>query len=154
MTRGITGREADPRVVYADIIDLPHPVSRKHPPMPLPDRAAQFAPFAALAGYEDMISEETRQTDEKIELGEDALSQLNQALEEISRALDRGERPRREITWFVPDVLKAGGSYTTAREEIRRLDPVARRLIFARTEGPAGSFVSVGLDQLLEIREI
>ena len=44
---------------YADIIDLPHPVSKKHPPMPLHDRAAQFAPFAALTGYEAAIDEAT-----------------------------------------------------------------------------------------------
>ena len=45
---------------YDDIIDLPHHVSTRHPQMPLADRAAQFSPFAALTGYEDIIREETR----------------------------------------------------------------------------------------------
>ena len=53
----IIGKEPDPREVYADIIDHPHWVSPKHPPMSLYNRAAQFAPFAALSGYDDMIDE-------------------------------------------------------------------------------------------------
>ena len=60
MTKGITGREPDPRVVYADIIDHPHHVSDHHPRMSPHDRAAQFAPFAALSGYEEMIAETAR----------------------------------------------------------------------------------------------
>ena len=40
---------------YDDIIDLPHHVSKVHPQMPLSARAAQFSPFAALVGYEDVI---------------------------------------------------------------------------------------------------
>ena len=51
-------KEPDPREVYADIIGLPHHVSEKRRPMSLHDRAAQFAPFAALTGYDEMISEE------------------------------------------------------------------------------------------------
>ncbi|SDB40394.1 hypothetical protein SAMN02910298_01981 [Pseudobutyrivibrio sp. YE44] len=64
MAKGITGKEKDPRIVYGDIIDLPHHQSTKHPHMSLYDRAAQFAPFAALTGYEEMISEEARRTNE------------------------------------------------------------------------------------------
>ncbi|MGN0188285.1 MAG: hypothetical protein ACI395_02095 [Candidatus Cryptobacteroides sp.] len=40
---------------YDDIINMEHHTSKRHPKMPLSDRAAQFAPFAALTGYEDMI---------------------------------------------------------------------------------------------------
>ncbi len=59
MKKGI-GEETDPRIVYADIIDLPHhePVTR--PRMPLENRAAQFSAFDALAGFSDMIAEKTR----------------------------------------------------------------------------------------------
>lgn len=46
---------------YDDIINLPHHISKHHPPMPLPQRAAQFAPFAALAGYEKAIEDTTRE---------------------------------------------------------------------------------------------
>ena len=43
---------------YADIINLPRPVSGRHPPVSNHDRAAQFAPFAALTGYDDRVKEE------------------------------------------------------------------------------------------------
>ena len=43
---------------YEDIINLPHPVSATHPRMPLKDRAAQFSPFAALTGFEDVLAEQ------------------------------------------------------------------------------------------------
>ncbi len=65
MTHGITDKEPDPRIVYADIINMPHHQSTKHPHMSLHDRAAQFSPFAALSGYEDMIDEEARLTQEQ-----------------------------------------------------------------------------------------
>ena len=45
---------------YDDIIHLPHPVSKKHPQMPMIDRAAQFSPFAALTGHTDAIKETER----------------------------------------------------------------------------------------------
>ncbi len=66
MAKGIINKEPDPRIVYADIIDLPHHQSSTHPHMSLYDRAAQFAPFAALTGYDDMITEEARKTNDSI----------------------------------------------------------------------------------------
>lgn len=54
---------------YDDIINLPHHISERHPPMPIKDRAAQFSPFAALTGYESEVKEAARLTDKKIELG-------------------------------------------------------------------------------------
>lgn len=50
---------------YDDIIDLPRPVSKKHPPMDIMDRAAQFAPFAALTGYDEAVRETARRVEEK-----------------------------------------------------------------------------------------
>ena len=55
---------------YDDIITLPHPVSARHPHMPIADRAAQFMPFKALSGYEDDISEEVRLTQRRVALAE------------------------------------------------------------------------------------
>lgn len=52
---------------YGDILNLPHHVSETHPPMPTADRAAQFAPFAALTGYKEAIEETERMAEEKIE---------------------------------------------------------------------------------------
>ena len=71
MTKGLTGKEPDPEIVYADIFRLPHHVSDHHPPMSLRDRAAQFSPFAALSGYEELVSEEARRTTDRIESGEE-----------------------------------------------------------------------------------
>ena len=65
MTKGITEKEADPRIIYADIIDLPHWRSPTRPHMSLYERAAQFASYKALSGYEDMIAEEVRLADEE-----------------------------------------------------------------------------------------
>ena len=67
MTKGITGNEPDPRIIYADIIDLPHWQSPTRPHMSLHDRAAQFAPFAALTGYHEMVSEEAKQHNDNYE---------------------------------------------------------------------------------------
>ncbi|MBR4183908.1 MAG: hypothetical protein IKQ56_08835 [Lachnospiraceae bacterium] len=65
MTKEITGSEPDPRIRYADIYDMPYTKSKKHPHMSLYDRAAQFAPFAALTGYDDMIGEAAKLVNEK-----------------------------------------------------------------------------------------
>ena len=59
---------------YDDIINLPHPVSKNHPQMPLRDRAAQFAPFAALTGHDAAIKETARLTDERLELSEEVIA--------------------------------------------------------------------------------
>ena len=65
---------------YEDIINLPHPVSKNHPQMPLRDRAAQFAPFAALTGHDAAIKETARLTDERLELSEEVIAQLNEKI--------------------------------------------------------------------------
>ena len=57
------------RAEYADIIDLPHPVSKRHIPMSMEKRAAQFAPFAALTGFENAISNTVDQTMEQMDMG-------------------------------------------------------------------------------------
>ncbi len=151
MTKGITGKEPDPREVYRDIIDRPRPQSWKHPPMSLYDRAAQFAPFAALSGYDEMIGEEARLTDRQIEPGEDQLALLNEAFLRLDEALAAGRKPVCEITWFVPDARKQGGTYVTSPEEIRRVDLAARKLILSRTEGSGGSYVTIDLDRILQL---
>ncbi|MBQ9251639.1 MAG: hypothetical protein IJ188_03275 [Clostridia bacterium] len=153
MAKGITGKEADPRMVYGDIIDLPAPKSKKHPAMSLYDRAPQFAPFAALTGYDDMIQEEARLTDERIEMGEDALNQLNLALQEIAGRIQAGEQPRCSLTYFVPDPMKAGGAYVTRTEEVRRVDLAAGKLILCRKEGYGDEYATVDLHQLLEVTQ-
>ena len=86
---------------YGDIIHLPHHVSSVHPHMPVSDRAAQFAPFAALTGYGEVIKETARQTDERPDLSEDEKQELNYKIQ-LACALP-GEKPEIVLTYFVPD---------------------------------------------------
>lgn len=104
---------------YEDIIRLPHHVSRNHPQMPVRDRAAQFAPFAALAGYGDALRETARLTEDRIELSESDQDELNRRLRFL---LDENfeDMPTVYITHFVPDMKKSGGAYVTAKGMIKR----------------------------------
>lgn len=144
--------QPDPRVVYADIIDLPHHRSDHHPPMSLMDRAAQFSAYKALSGYEEMIGEEARPVDAKIELGEAELDLLNQKLNLLQETLQQGREVSLAITHFIPDPLKAGGRYETVVEAVRRIDPVRGKLILQRTEGYGNTHAEISLDNLLDLR--
>ena len=152
MTRGITGQEPDPSIVYGDIIDHPHWQSPTRPHMSLYDRAAQFAPFAALTGYDDMVSEEARLVDNKIELGDAELEKLNQKLNLINDVIRDGLHPTVSITYFVPDPLKAGGKYDTVEDQIKNVDTVKGKLVLMRTEGYGHMNVEIDLRDILEIR--
>lgn len=112
---------------YGDIIHLPHHVSSVHPHMPVSDRAAQFAPFAALTGYGDVIKETARLTDEEPDLSEDEKQELNYRIQ-LACALP-GEKPEIVLTYFVQDDKKSGGACHTARGKIRRIDPDAGQII-------------------------
>ena len=72
---------------YDDIINLPHHVSKTHPPMDIMDRAAQFSPFAALTGYEAAVKETGRLTQPKIELDESEKQLLNEKLQLLEKNL-------------------------------------------------------------------
>lgn len=76
---------------YDDIISLPHPTSSRHPRMPISDRAAQFSPFAALAGHSAALAETARLTDRQIELSDDdkaVLDQKQRILADVPHPLD------------------------------------------------------------------
>ena len=153
MAKGITGKEPDPREVYGDIIDHPHWGSPTHPPMSLHDRAAQFAPFAALSGYDDLIDEEARMTDNRIELSEEEWEELNRKLNRIDETIRHGVRPAVTVTYFVPDPLKPGGLYRTATEKVRRVDAVKGVLQLDRKVTAAGSCQEIPIGDILSIRE-
>lgn len=112
---------------YEDIINLPHHVSKTRPQMPMSDRAAQFAPFAALTGYDSAIKETGRLTDNRIELDEEALTALSMKLQLLMDAID--EEPEVEITYFKPDERKAGGSYLKITGIVKKLDEYERVLV-------------------------
>ena len=111
---------------YDDLIYLPHPVSRKHPPMSAMDRAAQFSPFSALTGYETVLREAGRLTDNRAELSEysrDILDQKQQILLDAAPT-----HPEITVTYFIPDLRKQGGAYGTLKGNLKRID-LARRVI-------------------------
>lgn len=122
--------EDNARKVYADIIDLPHHQStvRKH--MSLYDRAAQFASYKALSGYEDMVIEEARAVDSEIELSENEISIINAVIGEISERTANGDHPTVCVTYFKPDHHKKGGRYETLTGIIKKIDPIEKKLIF------------------------
>ena len=109
---------------YDSITGLPHHVSRTRPQMPMSDRAAQFAPFAALTGYDSAIKETGRLTDEKIELDEEALTALDMRYQLLTDALET--RPEITITFFRADERKEGGSYQTVTGTVKKIDTFER----------------------------
>ena len=111
---------------YDEIINLPHHVSKTRPRMPMSDRASQFAPFAALTGYDSAIKETGRLTDERIELDVEALSALDMKYQLLMEALD--EAPEVTITYFQPDERKAGGKYVSATGAVKKVDDFERQI--------------------------
>ena len=113
---------------YDDIIHLPHHVSQNHPQMPLRERAAQFAPFVALTGYEEAVGETAQLTAERCELDPQEAEELNRRLTDLAARLK--DRPEVTIEYFVPDDRKAGGAYVDYTGIIKRIDEYERKVIF------------------------
>lgn len=127
---------------YADIIDKQHHVSKKHPPMSMEDRAAQFSPFAALTGYEAAVKETARLTDDREELDEDEKTRLNAQLQKISARLQ--EQPEVMVTYFAPDERKTGGARQTYRGRLRKIDRNRKMLIMVdQTELPIENLLNI-----------
>ena len=115
------------RSSYSDIINLPHHVSKVHPPMSMHQRAAQFSPFAALVGYEDVIDETARQTDSIRELDETEKAELDRKLGILASHLK--EKPVVEIEYFVPDKTKAGGEYVFKSGTVEKIVSAERVVV-------------------------
>ena len=92
---------------YDDIINLPHHVSPTRQRMSMHDRAAQFAPFSALVGYDDAVAETARLTEARPELDEQEQRIINEQLAFIVEHIK--EQPEVSIKYFVPDERKSGG---------------------------------------------
>lgn len=112
---------------YDDIIDMPRPVSNRHSRMTNYDRAAQFSPFAALTGFEEAIEETGRRTEARIELEEDRKAILDEAMARLQALLPH--KPEVEVTFFVQDGRKAGGSYCRVCGRAKKLDSYAGLLL-------------------------
>ena len=114
---------------YEDILLLPHHVSADRPHMSLHDRAAQFSPFAALVGYEDVIDETARLTTPKRELDEAEKAELDRRVGILAAHL--GDKPAVTVEYFVPDELKSGGAYVFKTGALVRISPVKKTLTLA-----------------------
>ena len=114
---------------YDDIMHLPHPNSSKHPRMAALGRAAQFAPFAALNGYEGTIRETARLTDAKAELDEDKIAALDMKLRFLADHLS--ECPEVSITYFKPDSRKQGGAYQVITGTVKKIDAFKKTVLMA-----------------------
>ena len=112
---------------YDDIINIPRWNPKSHPRMSEYDRAAQFAPFAALTGYDAMVSETARLTDARADLDEEQMLALNDNLRTVVERL--GEHPKVSITRFRKDARKKGGEYVKTEGSVRNVDLPGRLLI-------------------------
>ncbi len=112
---------------YKNIIDMAHHVSPTRPRMSRLDRAAQFAPFAALVGYEDAIDETARLTDQKLILEQEQIDRIDEKIQYIR------EHPKNELTvtvvYFVPDQRKNGGAYRRVAGKIKQIDTIDKSIV-------------------------
>lgn len=127
---------------YSDMVSLPRPVSDRRLPMPIRNRAAQFAPFAALTGYDDAVQEAGRRTEGRIELSEDEAEELNRRLCWVRDHVK--DAPKVTVTWFVPDAVKDGGAYRTVTDHVAAWKE--HRRVFLLQSG-----VTVSVQEIAEI---
>ncbi len=111
---------------YDDIIYLPHPEPKNHTRMPMENRAAQFAPFAALTGHGAAIAETARHTEKMVELSAEQMLELSR---KISFAMT--SHSRITLTFFQPDHHKSGGRYIDITGKIKKIDDIDRTVILA-----------------------
>jgi len=129
---------------YDDIINLPHhkSVTRKH--MPLADRAAQFAPFSALTGYDAAVRETARLTEKRIELDEYEKEKINIVLTDIKNRLK--EKPVIKTEYYIPDEKKSGGRYVEKTCVVSKIREIERTVTFDDgTEVPIENILSVNI---------
>ena len=128
---------------YDDIINLPHHVSVKYPQMTLENRAAQFAPFAALTGHNDAIKETARLTDRKADLDADEIEILDRKLQYIRDNITT--EPVVTITYFVKDKKKSGGEYRTVTTNVKKINDISATLITTAGDIPVTDIMEIWL---------
>jgi len=127
---------------YEDIINLPHHTSKKYPRMSLEARSAQFAPFAALTGYDEVLIETARLTNERIEIDETIKVIIDSKLQIIKEHIK--EMPLITFMYFVPDSKKDGGKYVTVTGNIKKIDEYRNVLILEnKTEIPIKEIIDI-----------
>lgn len=129
---------------YVDIINMPHHISKTHPRMTLENRSAQFAPFAALTGYEDQVKETGRITDRKIDITDEIRNDLNIKLQIMQDKINM--KPQITITYFIPDSKKEGGSYKTITSNVLKIDKYEQKIILKdKTEIAIAEIIDINL---------
>ena len=127
---------------YEDIINLPHHTSKKHQRMSLEARSAQFAPFAALTGYDEVLIETARLTNERIEIDETIKVIIDSKLQIIKEHIK--EMPLITFMYFVPDSKKDGGKYVTVTGNVKKIDEYRNVLILEnKTEIPIKEIIDI-----------
>ena len=127
---------------YDNIINLPHHESKKHPRLSTEQRAAQFAPFAALTGYGDAISETSRLTEDRIELDNEEKRKIDTKLQELKNNILK--KPKVTITFFIPDIKKSGGEYKTVNGNLKNIDEYNQVLILEdKTKIPIREIIEI-----------
>jgi len=127
---------------YDDIIDLPHHVSSRHARMSRENRAAQFAPFAALTGYDASVREEARLTGAKLPLTDEQIDIMNAKMAFLTEKAS--EHPEISLTFFLADDRKEGGKYVTVTDRLNRIDTVEGVLILSKRN-------KIALDDILNV---
>ena len=122
---------------YERIVGLPHKQSSTRKHMSLHDRAAQFAPFAALTGYESSIQEKSRLTTQRLEIDEYEIEQFAEHLGDMKVA----------ITYFVPDALKSGGAYITKSGTVKQIDEYTKTVIMTDK-------TTIPIEEIINIEEV
>ena len=115
---------------YDDMINLPHHVSEKHQQISLQNRAAQFAPFAAVVGYDAAVMENARVTEARVVLDEDQKVELNSKLRKI---IDEDIKEI-TVTHFRPDEKKDGGAYVAFTGIVKKIDDFEKVIVFKTGE--------------------
>ena len=147
-------QKTDAAIRYADIIELPHHRSKSRKAMSLEERAAQFSPFAALSGYEDIIEETARMTEEEIFLAEEAWNDLDRQLASIGEELSHGDCPPVGLRIFTPDAKKGGGVYSMITGAVKKIDRIRGTiLLYGEDTGPEKRRTTreIPLDSVMEI---
>ena len=129
---------------YDDIINLPHHESKKHQRMSLEARSAQFAPFAALTGYDEVIRETARLTNKRIEINEEMKAILDEKLLLIKTQIK--SKPNITVTYFVPDSKKDGGKYITVTGKVIKIDIYKQHIILENK-------IEIPISEIIEISE-
>ena len=127
---------------YEDIINLPHHTSKKYPRMSLEARSAQFAPFAALTGYDEVLIETARLTNERIEIDDTIKVIIDSKLQIIKENIK--EMPLITFMYFVPDTKKNGGKYVTITGNVKKIDEYRNVLVLDnKTEIPIDEIIDL-----------